>query len=125
MPSGAGHTAPLGGGSTHGVKQMPLYNPVPNMAGPLGFFGATPITQPGVYSWGYATSNRALASYTTNSQSGAYLGGLLDLLQAARLSDLNTLRVAVENLRVFTESVAQQHNAMALDMKALGLINGV
>ena len=40
----------------------------------------------------------------------------------AKLSDLNALRVACENLRAFTEDLAQQHNSLIADLKALGLI---
>ncbi len=94
----------------------------PDLSGPLGFFGASPTTRPGSYTSGYTSWNRTEASYTPNSQSSACTGGLLDLLQAARLSDLNALRVAVENLRVFSESAVQQHNALVNDLKTLGLI---
>lgn len=103
---------------------MPRYDslPAPQLTGPLGFFGAAPVSQPSGYSTGYATANRAMSGYTPNSQSGAYTGGLLDLLQAARLTDLNTLRVAVENLRSVAESCTQQHNSLVADLKTLGLI---
>ncbi len=107
---------------------MPLTNPPDththtNLSGPISFFAATPQTQPTGYSWTYNTSALTLPAYTPNVQSSAYLGGLLDLLQAARLSDLNTLRVAVENLRVFSENVAKQHNHLCQDLVAYGLIS--
>ncbi len=105
---------------------MPFIPPptpsAPDLSGPLGFFGASPTTRPVTYVNNYTPWNRTEAAYTANSQSTAYTGGLLDLLQAARLSDLNQLRVAVENLRVFSESAVQQHNALVNDLKTLGLI---
>lgn len=103
---------------------MPLTNPPSvDLTGPLGFFGATPTTRPGSYTAGYATANKAMGGYTANVQNGAYTGGLLDLLQAAKLTDLNTLRVAVENLRAMVEAATQQHNALIADMKTLGLVS--
>lgn len=101
---------------------MPLTNPSPSFAGPVGFFGVTPVAQPTGYVWNYAVQDKTLNTYTPNSQASAYTGGLLDLLQAARLTDLNTLRVAVENQRAFTESLAKQHNQLCQDLRAYGLI---
>lgn len=104
---------------------MPLYGPPSaTLSGPtLGFFGAPPVPQPTGYTAGWVTSSRALASYAPDTQSSAFSGGLLDLLQAARLSDLNKVRVAYENLRVFTESAVQQHNQLVADLRSLGLIS--
>lgn len=65
---------------------------------------------------------RTMGSYTSDPKGSAYTGGLLDLLQAARLSDLNSVRVALENLRVFSENVAQDHNQLIADLKLCGLI---
>lgn len=103
---------------------MPLYgSSAPNLSGPLGFFGATPTTQRGPFVAGYAVTNWTMPSYTANTQTSAYTGGLLDLTQALRLTDGNLMRVAVENLRVFTEGLAQNHNALVADLKALGLVS--
>lgn len=87
------------------------------------FFGSAPVTsQPVSYTAGYATTNRAMGSYTPNAQGTAYVVGVLNLLAAAQGADVNTLRVAYENLRVFCESMAQQHNALIQDLKAYGMI---
>jgi hypothetical protein len=106
---------------------MPLYPPPTSgtggsFPGPLGFFGAAPVAQPTGYTWAYTTENHALPAYIPNVQSSPFVGGLLDLLQAARLADLNAVRVALENDRVFTERLAQQHNQLCTDLKAMGLI---
>ncbi len=92
------------------------------MSGPLGFFGATPINQPGTYSAGWNSADRAAPSYTAQPLSTPFTGGLLDLLQAARLADLNTVRLATENNRVFAEATRKQLNALIDDLRALGLI---
>lgn len=102
---------------------MPLSGPSPNLlAGPIGFYGATPVSQPGPYTTSYPTMTYAMSAYSANTQTSAYTGGLLDLLQAARLGDLNTLRVAVENLRTLAESSAQNHLRLVADLKTMGLL---
>ncbi len=106
---------------------MPLVNP-PSGAGatPVGSMGIM-ATNPGAvntgYSWTYNTAAKGFPAYTPNVQNTAFLGGLLDLLQAARLADLNTTRVALENLRVFTENLAKQHNQISLSLAEAGLIS--
>ncbi len=91
--------------------------------GPLSFFGKTPaVTQPGTYSMAFAVPDRALGSYTAAAKTTAYPGGVLNLLAAASVTELNDLRVAYENLRLFAESVAKQHVALITDLKSLGLI---
>lgn len=92
------------------------------MSGPLGFFGATPISQPGTYSAGWSTADRTAPAYTAQPVNTPFTGGLLDLLQAARLTDLNTVRLATENNRVFAEATRKQLNALIDDLRALGLI---
>lgn len=103
---------------------MPYYPPpAPDMtAASIAFRGQTPVPLATGYTQTYATTIKTLSAYTSNSQSVAMTGGLLDLLQAARLTDLNSVRVAYENLRVFAENLAQQHNQLIADLKALGLI---
>lgn len=107
---------------------MPLTVPASSsnpLAGPtIGFYGVTPVTRPGTYTWGYNAQSRDLPAYTPNTQTTAYTGGLLDLTQALRLSDGNALRVAVENLRVLAENTAKQHNALATDLMNMGIIQG-
>jgi hypothetical protein len=105
---------------------MPLTNPPSGTAVPMGSLGimaTTPAAVPTGYSWTYNTAAKTFPGYTPNTQTTAFTGGLLDLTIAAKLADLNTLRVAVENLRVFTENLAKQHNQVSLDLLAAGLIS--
>ncbi len=93
---------------------MPMIPPpsIPAAAFPIGSgYGMT-----------WTPEQRTTPAYTANTQSTAYVGGLLDLLQAARLSDLNALRVAVENNRVFSENTRMQLNAMIADMTSKGVV---
>ncbi len=92
---------------------VPLFNP-PSL--PTGA-GAGPYVQL------YTPTNKTLPAYTSDPKSSAYTGGLLDLLQAARLTDVNALRVAYENLRVMSEALAAQHNQLIGDLKAMGMIS--
>lgn len=85
----------------------------------LSFFGVTPVVRPTAYTQTYATADKTLGAYTPNSQSVAFTGAADS---EAKLVDLNALRTAYENLRVFTEDLAQQHNSMLNDLRALGLI---
>jgi hypothetical protein len=108
---------------------MPLENPpstggaAGTPVGAMGLLATNPAAVSTGYSWSYTASAKAFPSYTAQAKTSSYSGGLLDLLQAARLSDLNDLRVAVENLRRFTEALAQQHNAVSLDLAAAGIIS--
>ncbi len=109
---------------------MPLTNPATGSGGasaaaPLGVLGlmaTTPTAVPSGYTWTYAAQRKDLPAYTPTVMSTAFGGSLLDLSQAGRLSDLNSLRVAYENLRVFTENLAQQHNAISIALRDAGLI---
>jgi hypothetical protein len=106
---------------------MPLTNPPVSGSGtPIGSMGLMAQTPGAVstgYSWVYNTTAKTFPAYSTNAQSSAFTGGLLDLLQAAKLSDLNAMRVALENLRVFTENLAKQHNQISVDLAAAGIIS--
>lgn len=107
---------------------MPLYGGTTGATGtPVGSMGITSSTpgavSAGFASGGYSTSSKTMPSYTANVQNSAFLGGLLDLLQAAKLADLNTLRVAYENSRALSEGAAQQVNALKAELIALGLIS--
>jgi hypothetical protein len=105
---------------------MPLTNPPAGSAvavGNMGLLATTPANVATGYSWTYGTTNKAFPAYTPNVQTTAYAGNLLDLTQALRLTDGNALRVAVENLRVFTENLAQQHNAISVSLVQAGLIS--
>lgn len=107
---------------------MPLYPPPAPVSsatpvGTMGLLATTPSAVTTGYAWTYSTVGKTLPAYTSNVQGTPYAGGLLDLLQAARLTDLNAVRVALENLRVFTESLAAQHNAVNASLLAAGLIS--
>ena len=67
----------------------------------------------------YSTADKTLGAYTADVENVAYTGAADS---EAKLADLNALRVAYENLRAFTEDLAQQHNALIADLKRLGLI---
>lgn len=75
----------------------------------------TPITQT------YATTTRTIGPYTSDSEATAYTGGLVLLVDAARVTDLNELRVAYENLRVFVENIAGVVNSIIDDLQTAGL----
>jgi len=89
----------------------------------VGFYGVTPVTRPAALTQTYSTADRTLSAYTADVESSAYTG--VDNLQVgsvyALVADLNALRVAYENLRAFTEDLAQHHNALVDDMQANGL----
>lgn len=84
---------------------------------------AAPVAQAAALTQTYSTADRTLSAYTPDAESSAYTG--IDNAQGgsvyATLADLNALRVAVENLRAFTEDGVQFLNAMVDDMQAYGL----
>ncbi|WP_165068017.1 hypothetical protein [Paludisphaera rhizosphaerae] len=90
----------------------------------LGFWNATPVVRPGTYTQTYAANTRTLAAYTSAPASTAYTG--LATGQAgtpyAQAADLNSLRSAYENLRVFSENTTQLLNALINDLRAMGLL---
>lgn len=90
----------------------------------LGFWNAPPIPQPGPYVQSYTTADRTISAYAPSVQSAAFAG--VDNSQTgtvyAKLADLNALRTSYENLRAFTEDVAQALNALIDDLQAMGLI---
>ena len=89
----------------------------------LGFWNALPVARPGPYTQGYAASSKTLAVYTPVVEGGTFSG--IATGQAgvpyAQVADLNNLRAAYENLRQFTESVAQVLNALLNDLRSTGL----
>lgn len=88
----------------------------------IGVWNATPVARPSAYTQTYATADKTLAAYTADTESSAYTG--IDNAQGgtpyAQLTDLNALRVAYENLRAFTEDLAQFVNAQVDDMQTIG-----
>ena len=65
----------------------------------MGFWGGTPIAK------------QTFSAYTANDQSTAYTAPPIILTDAASLTDLNTLRVAYENLRSTYEDVRSKLQA--------------
>jgi hypothetical protein len=96
---------------------------VSRSGGKLAFFGATLAARAAAITQTYATADRTLSAYTSDPESVAYTGQ--DNAQAgtvyAKLTDLQALRVAYDNLRVFAEDVAQLLNAVVDDLQAYGL----
>ena len=91
--------------------------------GSMGILATTPGNVDTGYTWTYATQAKVFPAYTPNPQGTAYVVGVLNLLAAAQGTDVNALRIAVENLRVFTENLAQQHNAISIALRSAGLIS--
>ncbi|MDR3621602.1 MAG: hypothetical protein P4L85_19785 [Paludisphaera borealis] len=91
----------------------------------LGFWNATPIVRPGTYVQSYATNTRTLGAYTSTPASTAYTGVASGQTGTpyAQAADLNSLRAAYENLRVFSENTTQLLNALVNDLRAMGLLS--
>jgi hypothetical protein len=89
----------------------------------IGFWNATPIVQPSAYTQTYNTPARTVNAYTTDAESSAYTG--INNAQAgtpyAQLTDLNSLRVAYENLRASHDNLLQVVTALIDDHQAIGL----
>lgn len=86
----------------------------------IGFYGVTPVVRPAAYTQTYATTTRTLGPYTSDPESTAYTAPTL-LSESAKLTDLNALRVAYENLRGFVEQLAGVVNSMVDDRQLDGL----
>jgi hypothetical protein len=75
----------------------------------IGVFGATPAARRTAMVLTYSTEDRTLSAYTPDTESVAYTG--VNNAQVGNvyplLTDLNALRTAYENLRAFTEDLAQ------------------
>lgn len=68
------------------------------------------------------TADRALATYVADPETAAYTGGPADLAAAAKVADLNALRVAYENLRVAHEDLRGMVVGVVTDLKTLNLL---
>lgn len=99
-------------------------NTLRHLGSQLGFFNAPAVVRSAPYTQSYSTSTRIINSYTPNPQSTVYEGW--DNAQSgsvyAKLADLNTLRVAYENLRALAENVAKALNSVIDDMQSYGLL---
>jgi len=90
----------------------------------LGFFGIAPVSRPSAYTQIYIAADKTLNEYIQNSQATPYVG--IDNQQPnqvyAKVEDLNTLRVAYENLRNFAEDAVQMLNSLIDDLQSMGLL---
>lgn len=117
------NTAKAGSGSVvpmelqyDGTKRIEL-----NSTG-LGVFAVTPVARAAAMTQTYSTADRTLSAYTSNGQGTTY-GGINNAQAGnvyAQVSNLESLRVAYENLRAFTEDVAQFLNAWIDSEQAYG-----
>jgi hypothetical protein len=117
------NTAKAGSGSVvpmelqyDGTKRIEL-----NSTG-LGIFGVSPVARAAAMTQTYSTADRTLSAYTSNAQ-GTTFGGINNAQAGnvyAQVSNLESLRVAYENLRAFTEDVAQFLNAWIDSEQAYG-----
>lgn len=87
-------------------------------AAKLSFYGVAAVARPATLIQTYNTSSRTLPAYTSNSQASAYTGAADG---EAKLTDLNSLRVAYENLRANHDALMQFVNALVDDLQLLGL----
>jgi hypothetical protein len=89
----------------------------------LGFWNAAPTVRPAAITQQYVTSSRTLAAYTPAVQATPF-GGINNAQSGtpyAQVGDLNSLRAAYENLRFFTENLAQVLNTLINDLRSTGL----
>lgn len=90
----------------------------------LGFYGVAPVARPSAYTQVYITADKTLSDYTQNSQPIPFTG--IDNQQPnqvyAQLDDLNTLRLAYENLRLFAEDAVQMLNSLIDDLQNMGIL---
>jgi hypothetical protein len=95
-----------------------------NTKAKLSFFGATAVARPTAYTQNFTTATRTVNAYTTDAESSAYTG--IDNAQGgtvyATVADLNSLRVAYENLRASYDNLLQVTTQMIDDFQAYGLL---
>jgi hypothetical protein len=120
---------PLAGGTLSDGANLSLGATVGTQIGTsatqkIGFWSATPIARPSPYTQVYTTNTKTLAAYSPIVESTVFTG--INNTQSgspyAQVSDLNNLRGAYENLRLFSENLGQVLNALINDLRAEGLI---
>jgi len=89
----------------------------------IGLWGAAPVVRPSAYTQTYSTADKTLGAYTADVESAAYTG--IDNAQAgtvyATVADLNALRTAYENHRLFCEDAVKMLNSVVDDGQAIGI----
>lgn len=85
----------------------------------LGVFGVTPIARTAAYTQTYATVTRTM-TYSSDIENVAYTAATSGVDPLAKLADLNALRLAYENVRAFSERIAQMLNSVIDDFQAYG-----
>jgi hypothetical protein len=90
----------------------------------IGFLGAAAAARAAAYTQTYSTAARTMPAYTTDAESGAYTGIATGVggTPYAQLTDLNSLRVAYENLRANHDAIIQVINSLIDDFQANGLV---
>jgi hypothetical protein len=90
----------------------------------IGFLGAAAAARAAAYTQTYSTAARTMPAYTTDAESGAYTGIATGVggTPYAQLTDLNSLRVAYENLRANHDAIIQVINSLIDDLQANGLV---
>lgn len=90
----------------------------------LGFWNALPVARPGPYKANYTTASRNLMAYNSATTPTPFAGIATDQpgVPYAQAADLNSLRLAYENLRSFSENTTQLVNALINDLKSMGLL---
>lgn len=110
-------------GNMTGINNITVGGALAHSGTTAGFFNTTPVTKPSSYTQTYATADKTIGAYTSDTESVAYTG--IDNLQIgtvyATVADLNALRTAYETLRVFAEDIGQALNALIDDHQSLGL----
>ena len=80
-----------------------------------------PVT-PAAFTQTYSTSDHTVNAYTPDDESAAYVSTPATLADAATLADLNTLRVAYENLRAMNENLLKVINGLLDDLQTAGVV---
>ncbi len=92
------------------------------LKGSFGAYGVTPTARPAAYTQTYSTGARTVNAYTTDPESSAYTG--IDNTHAsadyAQLTDVQSLRVAYENLRASHDNLLQVVTQIIDDLQSEG-----
>ena len=107
----------------HNDKRLQIEGDLDHNGDLIGFRGTTPVTIH-TYTQTYTSANRVLDAYTADSQGSAYTG--LATGQGgtpyAKLTDLNALRVAYENLAAMCLDLLRFANVIVDDLQEMGIL---